>query len=126
MRTARIALSALLLAGALSVAATAQPPAPALTQPALNAAVAVAVGVHGTVGVDFFYNNLAPYGYWVNRPSYGWVWCPRHIRHGWRPYSSGRWVYSDYGWTWASSEPFGWAAYHYGRFALDPHYGSCW
>src|SRR5258708_27056313 len=123
MRTARIALSALLLAGALSVAAAAQPPAPALVQPALNAAVAVGVGFHGTVGVDFFYSNLAPYGYWVNRPSYGWVWCPRHVRRGWRPYSYGRWAYTDYGWTWVSSEPYGWATYHYGRWNLDPDYG---
>jgi hypothetical protein len=126
MRTTRITLSALLLAGALSVAAVAQPPAPALMQPALNAAIAVGVGVHGTVGVDFFYSNLAPYGYWVNRPSYGWAFVPRHIRHGWRPYSAGRWVYTDYGWTWVSSEPFGWATYHYGRWDLDPDYGWSW
>jgi hypothetical protein len=126
MRTARIALSALLLAGALSVAAAAQPPAPALVQPALNAALAVGVGFHGAVGVDFFYSNLAPYGYWVNRPNYGWVWAPRHVRHGWRPYSAGRWVYTDYGWTWVSSEPFGWATYHYGRWDLDPDYGWEW
>ena len=126
MRTTRITLSALLLAGALSVAAVAQPPAPALMQPALNAAIAVGVGVHGTVGVDFFYSNLAPYGYWVNRPSYGWAFVPRHIRHGWRPYSAGRWAYTDYGWTWVSSEPFGWATYHYGRWDLDPDYGWSW
>jgi len=126
MRTTRTALTALVLAGALSVAAAAQPPAPALTRPALNAAVGVAVGINGTVGVDAFYGNLAPYGYWVNRPSYGWVWLPRHIRHGWRPYSYGRWAYTDYGWTWVSSEPFGWATYHYGRWALDPDYGWEW
>ncbi len=128
MRTARIALSALLLAGALSVAAAAQPPAPALVQPALNAAVGVSVGVgfHGTVGVDAFYSNLAPYGYWVDRPSYGWVWVPRHVRHSWRPYSYGRWAYTDYGWTWVSDEPFGWATYHYGRWWNDPNYGWEW
>jgi len=128
MRTTRITLSALLLAGALSVAAAAQPPAPALMQPALNAAIAVGVGVgvQGPVGVDFFYSNLAPYGYWVNRPSYGWAFVPRHIRHGWRPYSAGRWAYTDYGWTWVSAEPFGWATYHYGRWALDPDYGWEW
>jgi hypothetical protein len=126
MRTTRITLSALLLAGASSIAAAAQPPAPALMQPALNAAIAVGVGVQGTVGVDFFYSNLAPYGYWVNRPSYGWAFVPRHVRHGWRPYSAGRWAYTDYGWTWVSSEPFGWATYHYGRWALDPDYGWEW
>jgi hypothetical protein len=124
MRTTRITFSALLLTGALSIAAAAQPPA--LMQPALNAAIAVGVGVHGTVGVDFFYSNLAPYGYWVNRPSYGWAFVPRHVRHGWRPYSAGRWAYTDYGWTWVSAEPFGWATYHYGRWDLDPDYGWSW
>jgi hypothetical protein len=128
MRTTRITLSALLLAGTFSIAAAAQPPAPALMQPALNAAIAVGVGVgvHGPVGVDFFYSNLAPYGYWVNRPSYGWAFVPRHVRHGWRPYSAGRWAYTDYGWTWVSAEPFGWATYHYGRWAVDPDYGWEW
>jgi len=127
MRVARTTWTALLLAGVLSVAATAQPPAPALMQPALNAAIAVGVGVAGrNVGVDFFYSNLAPYGYWVDRPSYGWVFVPRHIRHHWRPYSYGRWVYSDYGWTWASDEPYGWATYHYGRWYCDPDYGWGW
>ncbi len=78
------------------------------------------------MGVDFFYSNLAPYGYWVNRPSYGWAFVPRHVRHGWRPYSAGRWAYTDYGWTWVSAEPFGWATYHYGRWDLDPDYGWEW
>src|SRR5262245_49949441 len=117
MRTARTALTALFLAAVFSAGAVAQPREPALVRPALNASF-VSVGVQGrvgAVGVDFFYSNLAPYGYWVDRPSYGWVWVPRHIRHHWRPYSYGRWVWTDYGWTWVSSEPFGWATYHYGR-----------
>jgi hypothetical protein len=120
-------LTTLLLAGALSAAAAAaQPSLPALPHPATYNAIGVAVGVHGAVGVDFFYSNLAPYGYWVDRPSYGWVWVPRHARHAWRPYSSGRWAYTDYGWTWVSSEPFGWATYHYGRWYDDPDYGWGW
>jgi hypothetical protein len=128
MRTARTVVIGLLFAGVFGAGAGAQPPAPALVQPALNAAF-VSVGVHGrigAVGVDFFYNNLAPYGYWVDRPSYGWVWVPRHIRHHWRPYSNGRWVWTDYGWTWVSNEPYGWATYHYGRWNCDRDYGWEW
>jgi hypothetical protein len=131
MRTARIALIALLFTAASGAGAAAQPAAPALVQPALNAAVGLSVGVYGhvgTVGVDFFYNRLAPYGYWVDRPSYGWCWVPRHIRHHWRPYMYGHWVWTDYGWTWvsSSSEPYGWATYHYGRWNMDPDYGWEW
>jgi len=76
--------------------------------------------------VGFFYNELAPYGEWVRSPQYGWAWFPRHVRAGWRPYSLGRWVESDYGWTWVSNEPFGWATYHYGRWAWDRQIGWLW
>ena len=78
------------------------------------------------VDVGFFYTELSPYGEWVRHPYYGWVWFPRHVRAGWRPYSDGRWVESDYGWTWVSYEPFGWATYHYGRWAWDRYVGWLW
>jgi hypothetical protein len=32
----------------------------------------------------------------------------------------------DYGWFWESSEPFAWAAYHYGRWGYDPEFGWYW
>jgi hypothetical protein len=35
-------------------------------------------------------------------------------------------VGSDYGWTWVSDEPFGWATYHYGRWAWDSQVGWLW
>ena len=78
------------------------------------------------VSVDFFYQQLAPYGRWVQVANYGWAWHPSRISAGWRPYRYGRWVYTEYGWTWVSQEPFGWATYHYGRWALDPQYGWVW
>jgi hypothetical protein len=76
--------------------------------------------------VGFFYNELSPYGEWVRHPYYGWVWFPRNVHAGWRPYSVGRWVMSDYGWTWVSYERFGWATYHYGRWAWDRYVGWLW
>jgi hypothetical protein len=78
------------------------------------------------LAVGFFYDELSPYGEWVMHPHYGWAWFPRHVRAGWRPYSLGRWVESDYGWTWVSAERFGWATYHYGRWAWDPELGWLW
>jgi len=44
----------------------------------------------------------------------------------WRPYARGRWICSDRGWTWLSEEPFGWATYHYGRWALLRGRGWVW
>ncbi|MEO8275410.1 MAG: cell envelope integrity protein TolA [Thermoanaerobaculia bacterium] len=78
------------------------------------------------VDVGFFYNELSPYGEWVHRNPYGWVWFPRRVPANWRPYAYGRWVDSDYGWTWVSAEPFGWATYHYGRWAYDRYIGWVW
>ncbi len=79
-------------------------------------------------GVRFglFYNSLAPYGEWVDC-SYGNVWRPLNMEHGWRPYLYGRWVWTvDYGWYWVSEEPFGWATFHYGRWVYDDFYGWVW
>ena len=73
-----------------------------------------------------FYEDLTPYGEWVHVSGPGWVWSPYGIEAGWRPYQVGHWVLTDYGWTWASEESFGWAVYHYGRWHDDPHYGWVW
>lgn len=74
-----------------------------------------------------FYESLSPYGSWFETPDYGYVWQPAVVRNGsWRPYMLGRWACTDRGWTWMSDEPFGWAAYHYGRWALCRGYGWVW
>jgi hypothetical protein len=44
----------------------------------------------------------------------------------WRPYSDGRWLYTDAGWTWDSDEPYSWAVYHYGRWARVDRIGWIW
>lgn len=80
----------------------------------------------GPVDQSYFYAQLAPYGRWIQRAQYGWVWEPTRVRVGWRPYTQGRWVYTDAGWTWVSEEPWGWATYHYGRWLFDPEYGWLW
>lgn len=78
------------------------------------------------VSFEFFYSSLAPYGEWIEFNPGFYVWRPVHIRQGWRPYMHGRWVWTDYGWYWASYEPFGWAVFHYGRWYYDDFYGWIW
>jgi uncharacterized protein DUF6600 len=73
-----------------------------------------------------FYEDLSPYGRWAYVSGPGWVWAPYSVPAGWCPYQMGHWVFTDYGWTWASDEPFGWAVYHYGRWHSDPAYGWVW
>src|SRR6185436_1578234 len=52
-----------------------------------------------------FYDELDPYGEWIDYPEYGYVWVPRESRGGgFRPYeTNGHWVWSDdYEWMWVS------------------------
>src|SRR5207245_3465586 len=62
-------------------------------------------------GYSTFYTKLEPHGAWFETSDYGYVWQPRQAEssRAWRPYTNGRWVYTDVGWTWISEEPFGWA-----------------
>ena len=72
-----------------------------------------------------FYDDLSPYGNWVNYQNYGYVWVPDEA--GFRPYyNNGHWIYTDYGWTWASDYNWGWAPFHYGRWLYDNDYGWMW
>ena len=60
------------------------------------------VGATSSFDVSVFYDELAPYGRWFTLEGYGWVWTPYGVSVGWRPYTYGYWVYTDYGWTWVS------------------------
>jgi len=79
------------------------------------------------VSIDFFYNNLSG-GNWIEVADYGYGWQPDVAINdpNWRPYADGYWAYTDDGWTWVSYEDFGWATYHYGRWARLADYGWLW
>jgi hypothetical protein len=81
---------------------------------------------HTTVSFNIFFDALAPYGNWTSVPTYGYAWHPTGVGPYWRPYTDGRWLWSDYGWTWISYEPWGWATYHYGRWVFLDYYGWVW
>jgi hypothetical protein len=118
MKNTRIMVLAALLLGALPMTGSAQP--------SISAGLRIGPSGRARVDVGVFYDDLASYGHWIQRPSYGWVWTPRVAARSWRPYEDGHWVWTDLGWTWASNEPFGWATYHYGRWYDDPDYGWEW
>lgn len=80
----------------------------------------------GNVSVDFFYDQLGDYGDWSEVGDYGYCWQPRDVDEDWRPYSDGRWAHTEAGWTWLSEEPYGWAVYHYGRWARLEGRGWVW
>jgi hypothetical protein len=125
-----------LVGGAPPVAAPLPPaqiaatPAPA-PAPALASALPppAAVPPESDANASAYYNDLAPYGAWVQQPDYGLVWQPtvETINPDWSPYvDAGQWLYSDSGWYWQSDYTWGWAVFHYGRWANIPRQGWVW
>lgn len=85
------------------------------------------VGVGVNITYQDFYDDLSPYGQWVDYPDQGYVWIPE-AGPDFRPYNTnGHWVWSDeYEWMWVSDYSWGWAPFHYGRWLQDPYYGWMW
>ncbi len=90
-----------------------------ISAPQAWAQVSVGVSIGG------FYDELSPYGEWVDC-SYGGCWVPRGVGAGWQPYTNGQWIYTRYGWTWVSNDPWGGDPYHYGTWAFVDRYGWAW
>ena len=79
-----------------------------------------------SVSFQVFYDDLSPYGNWIDNPDYGYVWIP-HVSDGFTPYGTdGYWVFTQEGWTWVSNYSWGWAPFHYGRWFYDSYYGWVW
>ena len=70
--------------------------------------------------------NNSPYGRWIVVAEYGECFIPAEVGPGWRPYTVGHWVYTNSGLCWVSEERWGWATYHYGRWALVESVGWVW
>jgi len=78
------------------------------------------------ISYQTFYDDLSPYGQWINYPQYGYVWQPS-VADDFKPYATnGHWSYTDLGWTWVSGYDWGWATFHYGRWFYDNDYGWMW
>ena len=106
----------------------AEPTAIMATTPVVRERTETRTEKRSTASYGMFYQKLDSYGEWRETNDYGYVWQPREAEqsHDWRPYTEGRWVYSDAGWTWVSDEPFGWATYHYGRWMRLKRVGWVW
>jgi len=64
------------------------------------------------------YQQLDSYGDWSQDPTYGAVWLPRAVPVNWAPYRAGHWSWiAPWGWTWVDDAPWGFAPFHYGRWA---------
>jgi hypothetical protein len=75
----------------------------------------------GMTGVE----DLESYGQFEDTPDYGQVWFPRDVDPDWAPYKFGHWAFvNPWGWTWIDDQPWGFAPFHYGRWAqVDGRWG---
>lgn len=102
----------------------APPDAPGEAQPVPD--VGAPVSPAQDVDLNFFIEQLSPYGEWLWTDQHGWVWRPNGTGANWRPYTYGRWLYTDAGWYWHSYWPWGWAPFHYGNWAFLSMLGWVW
>ena len=79
------------------------------------------------VSLQTFYDELSPYGTWIQDEQYGYVWRPDVDQGEFRPYyTNGHWVMTEYGNTWVSDYDWGWAPFHYGRWVTDRYNQWLW
>ncbi|WP_458070190.1 DUF6600 domain-containing protein [Rhodanobacter sp. BL-MT-08] len=72
------------------------------------------------------YQDLAQNGDWDSYSDYGAVWYPSNVDSNWAPYQDGSWAYiAPWGWSWVDNARWGFAPYHYGRWA-HTHRGWGW
>ena len=63
--------------------------------------------------------DLGRYGTWAEVSGYGPGWTPNNVPAGWVPYRDGHWSWVEpWGWTWIDDSSWGFAPFHYGRWAF--------
>jgi hypothetical protein len=81
------------------------------------------------VNFQYFHDQLAPYGAWINVGGVTY-WRPDQaiaVNPDWRPYyDMGQWVQTDNGLYWQSDYTWGDIPFHYGRWVLYPGMGWLW
>lgn len=137
MRTRKILLPTLsfslaLLMAVFASSARAQddngPPDPTANNPgnAADVGPATATGPTSSVSFQQFYDQLSPYGSWINTDKYGYVFQPTETDPNWAPYTYGHWVNTNDGMVWVGDDPFSWATDHYGRWVNLDGTGWAW
>jgi hypothetical protein len=80
--------------------------------------------------LTYWNGHLAPYGVWVDDPSYGRVWVPHShvVGSDFAPYvSGGHWALDENDdWIWVSDYAFGGVVFHYGRWVWISGRGWAW
>jgi len=71
--------------------------------------------------------DLDEFGIWESAPEVGAVWYPANVADDWAPYRDGYWTeVGVWGPTWVDAAPWGYAPFHYGRWAhIHGRWGWC-
>lgn len=71
--------------------------------------------------------DLGAYGSYSDVPGYGESWQPEGVGPDWDPFDNGAWCYyPDWGWTFVSAYPWGWAPFYYGNWFYRSGHGWWW
>jgi hypothetical protein len=76
-----------------------------------------------------FRTPLAPYGNWIDDPTYGTVWIPHRtvVGDAFVPYqTAGHWAMDGANYVWMSDYAWGWLPFHYGRWVFIDGTGWAW
>jgi hypothetical protein len=78
------------------------------------------------VDFDLVIETLKPYGQWESIGQERYAYRPVSGSATWRPLRQGRWLYTDYGWTWEGTDPGSWVTDHYGVWTKKQMAGWVW
>ena len=76
----------------------------------------------GKIDFDTAMSLLNPYGTW-KKVDGSWAYTP--LDHD-APYTNGRWLYTEFGWTWQGREPHSWLTEHYGYWKRGEDHVWAW
>jgi hypothetical protein len=84
-------------------------------------------GQYTTAPFSYGMADLSSYGGWTFVPGVGYAWQPAGVSSDWMPFSNGSMMfYNGFGWTWVSTEPWGWVPYHFGQWTYASSNGWMW
>lgn len=128
---AQVPVAASVTVGSPGASVTVAVEAPAPPPPPVVVVAEVPPPPAPEINFQYFHDQLAPWGTWLEVPGLGPVWKPADAviaaSPEWRPYyDNGKWIQTENGLFWQSDYTWGDIPFHYGRWVMNPVYGWVW
>src|SRR5690606_29878253 len=78
------------------------------------------------IDFDLVIDTLKSQGQWESIGEERYAFRPSSTAPKWAPFREGRWLYTDYGWTWEGRNPGSWATDHFGYWTKKQTAGWVW